>query len=160
MSTHKKFGLLLKALIILVAACLLVTALYLMPRLGKLILMIYPWMEPRYLPWLIFVSVAEFICLLMLIPAWRISSRIEKGNSFCKANVKDLKLISRLMLIDSVYFIIGAVVLFFLDMNFRTSTLLMFIVFFAGIVISLFAEGLARLVNKGTNIQDENDLTV
>lgn len=150
----------LKFIIVLVGICGLVFYGGIIPFLGIGISDVYPEYSYCFLPWLIFLLVTAVPCYIALGLAWKISSNIGKDKSFTSNNAKSLKHISVLAVINSVYFFIGNVVFFILNMNPIQVLGISIILIFFGIAIAVASAVLSYLVNKAAELQNQYDLTV
>ena len=150
----------LKLIIIGVGICGLVVYLLVIPSFGRSLTDEYPEFSNRYLPWLIFLWATGIPCYAALFLGWRISTNIEKNQSFSHVNAKYLKWISCLAAIDSIFFFIGNVVLLLVNMNHPGIILLSLMVVFAGFAVTIIAATLSHLVQKAAALQEENDLTI
>ena len=127
---------------------------------GRELLADYPEFGYCYLPWLIFVELMLIPDYAVLVYAWKISKTIGEGRSFNFENSVRFKRVSTLALITSVYFFIGNVVLFLLNMNHPAVFIVSFVLVFIGIAISAAAAILSYLTGKAANLQEESELTI
>lgn len=104
-----------------------------------------------YLPWLIFIWLTAIPCYLVLIFAWKIARNIENDRSFCIENAGALKRISTLAVIDSVFFLLGNIVMFLLNMNHPSIVLFSLLIVFVGIAIAVTTTALSHLVDNCKN---------
>ena len=75
-------------------------------------------------------------------------------------NAKLLALISRLAAGDAVFFFVGNVALWLLDMSHPGVVLLSLLVVFAGVAVSVAAACLSHLVRKAAVLQEQSDYTI
>lgn len=156
----KKSETFLKLIIVGVAICGIVLCAFVIPSIGKHIVLYYKELSHWYLPWLIFVTLTSLPCFTALVPLWQIATRIGADNSFCVENAKALKLFSTLAYADSAFFFLGNIVLLFAGFNHPTIVMLSLLAVFAGIAIAIISSCLSHLVLKAASIKDENDLTI
>lgn len=90
-----------------------------------------------YLPWAIFIVFSSIPCYGVLILGWQIANNIGQDKSFIKDNCQKLNLASKLSAIDTAYFFIGNLVLWFLNMNYPIVVLISIVICFAGVVFSV-----------------------
>ena len=150
----------LKIIITGVAVCIAIVYVYIIPHFGQEIIFRFPEYSQWYLPWLVFVSVTAIPIIIALVYCWQVALEIGRENSFSYINAKSLKRISRLAFVDSVYFIVGNILMLILNMNHPGILFLSLMVMFAGIAISVAAAALSHLINKAAEIREENELTI
>ncbi len=155
-----KLGIFLKTIIVGIAICGIAACAYVIPQTGKFIIKIYPELKSWFTPWLIFILSAAIPCFAALPFAWNIATQIKKDNSFSITNAKSLKAVSILAAADSVYFLIGNIVLWLFSYSHPSIVLLSLFAVFAGISIAVISASLSHLVLKAATIKDENDLTI
>jgi hypothetical protein len=156
----QKFANWLKVIVFGTGICGIFLYLFLFPEWGRSISVSNPEYSFAYWPWMIFLWISAVPCYLTLICCYRIASEIGKENSFCNKNAKQLRLISLLAAADTVYFFMGNLVFFFLNMSHPGIILLALIVVFIGIAITVAAAALSHLVYKAAKLQEENEYTI
>lgn len=150
----------LKAIIAGMAICGAIIYLYLIPVWGRDLAEANPEFSYCYIPWLAVILISAIPCYWVLYFGWKISSEIEKDNSFSMENAGYLKNISILAALDSAYFFLANLVLMILNMNHPGIFLLSLFVVFAGIAVTVAAAALSHLVKKAADIENENELTI
>lgn len=113
-----------------------------------------------YLPWMIFLWIAAVPCFAVLVIGWLIAGHIGRGDAFSAVNSRLLTAVAILSAVDSAYFLVGNIVLLFLNMNHLGIVLLSMFVVFIGAAISVAAAALARLTANAAEIRDENAMTI
>ena len=158
--TQKSLSKWLKGIIIGIALCGFVIYGFMLPMFGKDLAHENPEFAYCYEPWLVILWISALPCYLVLYNGWRITEQIARDNSFSLENVRYLKHICILSLMDSVYFFLANLVLLFLNMNHPAILLASLFVDFAGVVVAVAAASLSHLVLKAAEIQQENQLTI
>lgn len=109
-------------------------------------------------------TAAVWLIALMLYAAllffWRICTRIGKGNSFCRENMRDMKRIGICAFLVLAVIVLGVI---FLAMIHYLNAAWMAVAFFSGFGacgIGVICFCLSRLIANAAEIKQENDLTV
>ncbi len=158
---QKTLALLLKIVIVGVAVCAAVVYAAIIPETGKSLAELGGGeFAPMLTPWLVFVSLTALPVAAALVLAFVIAVNIGRGRSFCMRNAKLLAVISVLAAVDSAYFLIGILVLFFLGMNHPGIFILSLMVCFAGLAVTVAAAALSHYARKAAVLQEQNDLTI
>ena len=150
----------LKFLVIFVAICGLIMCAVVIPVVGRELSGMSPELGRYFKPWVIFVWVLAIPCFAALIHAWMIFNNIEKDKAFSMENAKHMEKISYLAGADTIALISGNIVLLILNINHPSVFLVFLMIGIIGIGISVAAAVLSHLIQKATNLQDENDLTI
>lgn len=118
--------------------------------------------ELAYLAWpcLAVLWLGLIVVAVALFYGWRIFTEIGRDNSFCAANARRLRSISRLALIDTMLCLAAIVALLLLNALHPGVFLLMLLVAVIGAGITVAAAALSHLTMKAARLQDENDLTI
>ncbi len=156
----QKFAKWLKVIVFGTGICGIFLYLFLFPEWGRSISVSNPEYSFAYWPWMIFLWISAVPCYLTLICCYRIASEIGNENSFCNKNAEQLRLISLLAAVDTVYFFMGNLVFFFLNMSHPGIIFLALIVVFIGIAITVASAALSHLVYKAVKLQEENEYTI
>lgn len=138
----------------------LIFYIFILPLIGKTIVEVNPELSNWYLPWLIFLSLTSIPILLGLFYSAKISKNISYDLAFTEENSKYLKYISRLALIDSVFFFLGNIVMLLLNMNHSSVLILSILISFFGLSLYVIFSILSCFVSKSADLQSENDLTI
>ncbi len=131
-----------------------------LPLMGMDMVFAYPEFSDFYWPWLIFFWASGVPCYLVLIYGWMVTENIAEGHPFTHENAKLIKRIAQFAIWDTVYFLIGNVILFLLGMSHPGIVLLSFAVVLAGVVFSIVASALSSFVTRASNLQEQSDLTI
>lgn len=150
----------LKFIIIGVAICGGLIYFCVLPECGKTMVNAYPEFSNRYWPWLIFLWTTGIPCYGVLVFGWQIATNIGKDRSFSMENAKALKWISWLATVDTIYFFLGNIILWFMDLSHPGIVLLSLIIVFAGVAVAVAAAALSHLVQKAAVLQEQSDLTI
>lgn len=150
----------LKGIIIGVGLCGLFVFAAVVPALADHVLEGYPEFEAAVLPWKIFIWCSGIPCFSVLFFAWKIASNIGMDRSFTDENANHLKWISGLAAADALFFFLGNVLLFFLNMNHPGIVLASLVVVFIGIAVAVASAALSHLVKKAAALQEQSDLTI
>lgn len=156
----KTFSVRLKVILAGCAVCGLLVFLLIVPAYGRSLVSLYPEFSNRFWPWLVFLWAAAAPCFAALVLAWRIASEIGRDRPFTPENARRLALISRLAAGDAVFFLVGNIVLLFLNMSHPGIVLLSLLIVFFGAAVSVVAAALAGLAGRAAVLQEENDLTI
>ena len=150
----------LKIILIGVGVCGLIVYGGVIPGYGASLASQYPEFSGRFWPWLIFLWLTGIPCYAALVLGWRVAGNIGKGRSFSQENARLLALISRLAAGDAVFFFVGNVALWLLDMSHPGVVLLSLLVVFAGVAVAVAAACLSHLVRNAADLQEQSDLTI
>lgn len=146
--------------IVLIAICGLFIYLLVIPGLAGEMIDHYPEFTGWFWPWLGFIWITGIPCYTALGLGWRIARRISHDQSFTRENAKDLKKVSYLALIDSLFFFIGNIVLLLMGMNPLGMVLCSLMIVFAGIAVTLMSAVLSDLIGRAAALQEQSDLTI
>ncbi|MBO5049661.1 MAG: DUF2975 domain-containing protein [Oscillospiraceae bacterium] len=150
----------LKLILIGIALCGLVVYALVVPIYGRILQTSYPELSNRFWPWLLFIWASGIPCYIVLYYAWRIATNIGNDQSFTKQNASLLKKISFLASLDAVFFLIGNVVLLFLNMSHPGVVIASFVIVFVGVAVAVISAALSHLVNKAALLQEQSDWTI
>jgi hypothetical protein len=116
-------------------------------------------MTALFLPGLISSGDAPAV-IASLVLAWRIFAEIGRDNSFCEKNALRLRGISRLALLDTVLYILFAVVQACLGQLHPEFIPMYLAVIFVGAAMTITTAALSHLTRKAADLKSENDLTI
>ena len=150
----------LKLILIGIALCGLAVYALVVPIYGRILQTSYPELSNRFWPWLLFIWASGIPCYIVLYYAWRIATNIGNDQSFTKQNASLLKKISFLASLDAVFFLIGNVVLLFLNMSHPGVVIASFVIVFVGVAVAVISAALSHLVNKAALLQEQSDWTI
>lgn len=121
-------------------------------------------MNPEYafleVPVLIGIYITAIPFFFALFQALRLLGYIKSKNVFTELAVNSLKKIKNSALSIIVLYVIGLLLLFFLNALHPGIAIVSIVITFTTIVISFFTAVLQELLVVATNIKSENDLTV
>ena len=113
-----------------------------------------------YLPCLIFFWVTTIPVYAFIVLVWLIAVEIGRDNSFCRKNADRLRACSLLALLDTVLYLLAAVVLAYFHLL-HISLIIGGVVLCAiGSAVSVCCAALSHLTRKAADMQSENDLTI
>ena len=150
----------LKVAIIFIAVCLAVVYFAVLPTCGRTIAQQNPEFAYCFWPWLAFLWITAAPLYAALIFCWKIATNIGRDQTFTKENAASCKWVSNLAVLDSAYFFIGNIVLWFLNMNHPGIVLGSLLVVFAGAAIAIAFAALSNLVSRAAALQEQSDLTI
>ena len=156
----KALGKWLKIVLFGIGVCGVFIYLIVFPSLGDSFAYENPEFAYCFWPWLVFLWISGIPCYIFLALGWKIATNIGKDNSFSKENAKYFKWGAWLAAGDTAYFFIGNIVLLLLNMSHPGITLASMVVSFIGISIAVCAAVLSHLVQKASELKEENDLTI
>ena len=107
-----------------------------------------------------FVWMTAIPVCIALVYAWKVFSEIGNNNSFSFVNAKYLKNIAVLALVDTIYYFVGNVVMFFANMNHPGVLLISSLICFVGVAVVIVCAALSQLVKKAAELKEENELTI
>jgi len=157
---QKELSVWLRAVVILIFLCCLFLAFIVIPEQSDEYLMRHPDYAPLFLPGLIFFWVTLLPVFASLLLAWRIFAEIGRDNSFCEKNALRLRGISRLALLDTVLYILFAVVQACLGQLHPEFIPMYLAVIFVGAAMTITTAALSHLTRKAADLKSENDLTI
>ena len=157
---NKKLSSLLRFMVAGMAFCGIIIYLFAFPTIGKSLVAMAPEFEGCFWPWLIFLWITGIPCVLVLIQIWKVTETIRNDRIFVQDNVRRISMISKLALSDSVFFLLGNIILLLLNMNHPSILILSLGVSFVGCSIAIVSSAFAGFVNQGVALQEENDLTI
>ena len=140
--------------------CVLFLALVFVPSVGQDIVSANPALEPAYLPCLIFFWVTTIPVYAFIVLVWLIAVEIGRDNSFCMKNALRLRTCSLLAAADTLYYIIGGVVLLSMNLLHIGIAIIGLGVCAVGAAISVLCAALSHLTRKAADMRSENDLTI
>jgi uncharacterized membrane protein len=157
---QKELAVWLRAVVVLIFLCCLFLGAFVIPEQGGEVLGRDPENTDLLLPSLIFLWVTLLPVFASLVLAWRIFGEIGRDNSFCEKNALRLRSISRLALLDTVLYILCAVVLACLGRLHPEIIPVFLAVVFVGMAMTITSAALSHLTRKAADMKSENDLTI
>jgi hypothetical protein len=113
-----------------------------------------------FTPWMFFLLITATPCYIFLVMGWKIAVNIENDRSFSVENATYLKKMAYLALGDTIFFAVGNIVFLFLNLSHPAMLLGSLVIDFLGVSVSVGYAALSHLVQKATEIQTENELTI
>ena len=159
MNQHK-LSVWLKAIIAGIGVCGMIVYFAVLPVCGNSLRQSYPEFSSWFWPWLIFLWLTAVPCYAVLVLGWKIAVNIGNDRSFSADNARLLQTAAWMAAGDTLFFFLGNLVFFFLNMNHPAVLLGSLLVCFAGVAVTVAAACLSHLVRKAAVLQDESDLTV
>ena len=150
----------LRMIVLLTGAITAVFLCLIAPSMGQDIAAANPEYAFMLAPALIFLAVSAVPFYLALYRAYRVLQQVGRDHSFCAENAAHLKAISRLALIDTLWYFLGAVALVIGNVGHPSVLLGMGLVIFIGVAAAVAAATLSHLVQKAAALQSENELTI
>lgn len=150
----------LKIVIIAVAICGFIVCGVAIPWIGHVLIASDTQIAGMYIPWLVLFIISAIPCYLILYLGWKVASNIGKDRSFSVENAKYIKLASKILLVDAVYFFVINICLWKVYVNHPGVILALVFIVFAGVVLSVVAAVLSHLVVKAADLQEQSDLTI
>ena len=135
----------LKIVIIAVALCGLVVCAVAIPWIGH---------------GLVMFIISAIPCYVILYLGWRVAVNIGKDRSFSMENARHIKLASKIILFDALYFFIVNICMWRIYVNHPGVILALVFIVFACVVASVVAAVLSHLVVKAADLQEQSDLTI
>jgi hypothetical protein len=115
---------------------------------------------PEAIPWLevSFYWVTSAPCFVILGLAWDVTNRFGQGKFFEERSAKDIEISGWILGIDSLLFIVGNIVVYFLKPN--GYEFLYWVLGVAGFCLSILFLAIARYVKAAEAIKEENEAIV
>ena len=157
---QQKLSVYLKIIIAVIGVCGLIVYFLILPTCGESLHASFPEFAAWHWPWLIFLWITAIPCFTVLFFGWQIAVNIGKDHSFSLENARLLQTIAWLVAGVTLYYFIGNVVFFFLNMNHPAIMLLSLLICSAGAAITVAAVCLSHLVRRAADLQEQSDLTV
>lgn len=160
--TRKKSVALLHFILILGIFFLSLLSFYILPSIGESIKYYNPEYTFAYYPGLVWAWSFVAPIFLAVLPLWKIFSSLGvKGGAFCYQNVKNIRMISNLSLLDAFIFPLGMLVLGFMGASQPALTYIITpSVIFVCVSVAVILRVLAKLVEEAVKMKEENELTI
>ena len=117
----------------------------------------YPEFNYYYTPWLIFLLITAIPLYAILALGWSVSCEMKKDMLFTKKNAKSLRLVAILLGGDAVFFFVGNIVFWLLNLNFPGVVIAAFFFSVFVVLISAAVAILASMIDKASVIREENE---
>lgn len=161
---QKELSVLLKIVIVVLGVFLVAVLIFFVPLLGKTVSAYY---EDAPVRRVFFGAVVPGIVAVSSLPgfvslglAWAIFTEIGRNNSFCDANAKRLRLISRLALGDTCVYVVLAVAVLALGPQHPSVPLIFVAVTLFGAAVTVCCAALSHLTKKAADLKSDSDLTI
>ncbi len=143
---RKALAVYLKLALIAVFVVLVAVFSFLAPEMGSQIKKLYPVFENLYYPCLIFVWVTAFPLFLAVGKGWQIVTEIGKDNTYCIANSRRLRVISRLILADVLLYCAALVATVVFELFHPAMYLFLTVLIFGGASASIVASAMSQYI--------------
>lgn len=150
----------LKIVIIAVALCGLVVCAVAIPWIGHVLIAPDSQISDMYIPWLVLFIISAIPCYVILYLGWCVAVNIGKDRSFSMENARHIKLASKIILFDALYFFVVNICMWRIYVNHPGVILALVFIVFACVVASVVAAVLSHLVVKAADLQEQSDLTI
>lgn len=157
---QKELSIWVKAIVILGFVCVLFLDAVYVPAIGREIAAAEEELSQLFWPCLIYFWLSTVPVMVFMVLIWRIAVEIGRDNSFCLENAQRLKLCCFLAAGDTVYYLLGGVVLTASGLMTVSLLILGFGVCAIGAAISVICAVASHLTQKAAFIRSENDLTI
>ena len=156
----------MKAIVVLGFICVLFLDAVWVPELGKDLAGNTPELQRMFWPCLIYFWISTIPVMVFMALVWKMATEIGRDNSFCMKNALRLRTCSLLAAADTLYYIIGGVVLALMQRILSMNLLHIGIAIIGlgvcavGAAISVLCAALSHLTRKAADMRSENDLTI
>lgn len=150
----------MKVIVVLGFICVLFLDGVWVPELGRDIAWNTPNLKPMFWPCLIYFWISTIPVMVFMALVWQMATEIGRDNSFCMKNALRLRTCSLLAAADTVYYIIGGVVLLSMNLLHIGIAIIGLGVCAVGAAISVLCAALSHLTRKAADMRSENDLTI
>ena len=150
----------LKIVIIAVALCGLIVCGVAIPWIGHVLIECDTQISYMYIPWLIFFIISAVPCYVIMYLGWKVAVNRGNDRSFSLENAKYIKLASKIILLDAIYFFVINICFGKVYINHPGVILALVFIVFAGVIASVVAAVLSHLVIKAADLQEQSDLTI
>lgn len=157
---QKKMSIMLKGIAVMAGVMGLLFLIILMPALADDCRKMYSKSAYLYWPGICYGWLIGIICYIALYQFWKICNEIGRDNSFSKENIKSLKIISMLAILESCIWFAGLVGLILIGSISISFSIMMSIAVLASIAVSIIATVLAHLVQKAYELKEESEFTI
>ena len=150
----------MKGIVVLGFICVLFLDAVWVPQLGLDIARETPDLQRMFWPCLIYFWISTIPVMYFMAPVWQMASEIGRDNSFCLKNALRLRTCSLLAAADTVYYLVGGVVLLSMGLLHIGIAIIGMGVCAVGAAISVLCAALSHLTRKAADMRSENDLTI
>ena len=138
----------------------LTCCIYVIPSLFGTFIERYPEFTSWNMPWKILLYICSVPCFVAMVISWKIAQNIQNDNSFCMENASLFKIFSYLAIGDSIVFMLGSIIYFFMGMNHPGLLIAEMLVVFAGLAVFVCTAALSYLVAQAAELKEDSDLTI
>ena len=149
----------MKGIVVLGFLCVLFLDAIWVPELGRDLAWNTPNLKVMFWPCLIYFWIST-IPVMVFMALVQMATEIGRDNSFCMKNALRLRTCSLLAAADTVYYIIGGVVLLSMNLLHIGIAIIGLGVCAVGAAISVLCAALSHLTRKAADMRSENDLTI
>ena len=150
----------MKGIVVLGFICVLFLDAVWVPQLGLDIARETPDLQRMFWPCLIYFWISTIPVMYFMALVWQMASEIGSDNSFCLKNALRLRTCSLLAAADTVYYLVGGVVLLSMGLLHIGIAIIGMGVCAVGAAISVLCAALSHLTRKAADMRSENDLTI
>lgn len=150
----------MKGIVVLGFICVLFLDAVWVPQLGLDIARETPDLQRMFWPCLIYFWISTIPVMYFMALVWQMASEIGRDNSFCLKNAMRLRTCSLLAAADTVYYLVGGVVLLSMGLLHIGIAIIGMGVCAVGAAISVLCAALSHLTRKAADMRSENDLTI
>lgn len=150
----------MKGIVVLGFLCVLFLDAIWVPELGRDLAWNTPNLKVMFWPCLIYFWISTIPVMVFMALVWQMATEIGRDNSFCMKNALRLRTCSLLAAADTVYYIIGGVVLLSMNLLHIGIAIIGLGVCAVGAAISVLCAALSHLTRKAADMRSENDLTI
>lgn len=157
---EKRTALFLRLFCVGLALCGLGFYAFALPDIGGSLAAMYPEYAYCLMPWLIFLWSTALPCYAVLAAVWKLSLNLGKHQIFTFGNARIINVISALAFGDTVFFLIGCLVFFFLGMSHPGIIIGSLFVGFFALCFSFCCRELSRYMKRAAELQEQSDYTI
>ena len=128
--------------------------------LGFICVLFLDAVQHMFWPCLIYFWISTIPVMVFMALVWKMATEIGRDNSFCMKNALRLRTCSLLAAADTLYYIIGGVVLLSMNLLHIGIAIIGLGVCAVGAAISVLCAALSHLTRKAADMRSENDLTI
>ncbi|RHW29959.1 DUF2975 domain-containing protein [Oceanobacillus profundus] len=150
----------LKIAVFLIGVIVLSLCIFFLPWLANDTAEMFPEFAFLQYPVLLGLYLTTIPFFVALYQAIRLLKLIDNEDAFSESSVNSLNLIKHCAITISILYVIGSILLMSQSALHPGIAIIGFIIFFASVVIAVFAGVLQKLLRNALDIKSENDLTV
>lgn len=150
----------LKIAVLLIGVTVLSLCIFFLPWLANDTAEMFPEFAFLQYPVLLGLYLTTIPFFVALYQAIRLLKLIDNEDAFSESSVNSLNLIKYCAVTISILYVIGSILLMSQSALHPGIVIIGFIIFFASVVIAVFAGVLQKILRNALDIKSENDLTV